>query len=180
MIPPMVAIVTTVLAPQPHGHWTEHLNTATLKTAQLVLLLAVTTMLGWRSLRVLLLIAFGVVAVGIVIQAFGDFQVANSIWGTRDDPGFGPGYTEGHDNSGVGDALVLLGGLAWAVIAGMTRRVPIWLAVGSAVLVIIPPPFLWPAMGVLVVLIFGLTSRTGLDARSRRSIAPAAPITPTS
>lgn len=177
LIPPVVYVATTALAPEPHGHWVEHLSTATLKATQLVLLLVLVTMLGWRTLRALLLIAFVAVAVGIVLQAIGDFRVANSIWRTAGDPGFGPGYQEGHDNTVLGDTLVLFGGLAWAVIVGVTRRVPVWLAFVAAVLVIIPPPYLWPAVGVLVVLLFGLTSRTGLDARTRP--LPGAAITPT-
>jgi hypothetical protein len=111
------------------------------------------------------------------LQTIGDFQVAKSIWRTVGDPGFGPGYEAGHDNSGLGDALVLLGGLAWAIIVGVTRPVPTWLAFLAAALVIIPPPFLWPAVGVLVVVLFGLTSTSGLDARARP--LPAAPIMPT-
>ncbi len=168
LIPVLVAIVATVLAPQPHGHWTEHLTGVALKASQLVLLLVLATMLGWRTLRPLLLVAFVVVGVGIAFQTIGDFQVANSIWRTAEDPGFGPGYVAGHDNAGLGDTFVVFGGLAWAVLAGVTRRVPVWLAVSAAVMVIIPPPFFWPAMGVLVVVLFGLTSRTGLDAKSRR------------
>jgi hypothetical protein len=155
----------------------QHLNTAALKASQLVLLLVLMTMLGWRSLRPPMVIAFVVVAVGIVLQTIGDFQVAKSIWRTVGDPGFGPGYEAGHDNSGLGDALVLLGGLAWAIIVGVTRPVPTWLAFLAAALVIIPPPFLWPAVGVWVVVLFGLTSTSGLDARARP--LPAAPIMPT-
>jgi len=89
-IPPLVAIVATVLAPQPHGHWTEHLNGVTLKASQLVLLLVLATMLGWRTLRPLLLVAFVAVGVGIVFRAIGDGQVANSIWRTAWDPASGP------------------------------------------------------------------------------------------
>ena len=73
------------------------------------------------------------------------------------------------DNAGLGDNFVVFSGFAWAVIAGVTRRVPVWLAFLAAVMVIIPPPFFWPAMGVLVVVLFGLTSRTGLDAKSPRA-----------
>lgn len=121
LIPPAIAIVTTALAPQPHGHWVEHLNTATLKASQLVLLLMLVAMLGWRTLRPVLLIVFVVVAVGIVFQVVGDFRVAKSIWRTEGDPGFGPGYVEGHDISGLGDMVVVFGGLAWAVLVGATR-----------------------------------------------------------
>jgi hypothetical protein len=178
-IPPVVAVATTVLAPQPRSHWVEHLRGAAVKAAQLALLLALVTMLGWRSLRVLLLIAFAVAAVGIVIQTIGDAQVAHSIWATTGDPGYGPGYAQGQDRGGLGDLLVLGGGLAWAVIVGVTRRAPPWLAVVAAVLVVIPPPFFWPAMGILIVVLVGLTSSSGLDARSRRGHRHAEVIAPT-
>jgi len=167
-IPPVVAVTTTLLAPQPHGHWVEHLRGATMKATQLGLLLVVVTMLGGRSLRVLLLMAFAVAAVGIVIQTIGDVQVAHSIWATTADPGYGPGYVQGHDRGALGDLLVFGGGLAWAFIAGVTRRVPPWWAVLAAILVIIPPPFLWPAMGILVAVHFDLTSTSGFDTRTRR------------
>lgn len=172
-IPPILAMATTVLAPQPSGHWTEHLLGAAMKSSQLAILLVLVTVLRWRDLRALLLVAFAVTAVGIVIQVIGDVQVAQSIWGTTGDPGYGPSYAQGHDNGSLGDLLVLGGGLAWAVIVGVTRRVPPWLAVVAAVLVLIPPPFFWPAMGILIVVLVGLTSSSGLDARSRSRHADA-------
>jgi hypothetical protein len=177
VIPPAVTVVTTVFAPQPHGHWTEHLQGAAMKASQLILLLGLVTMLGWRTLRSMLLTAFAAVAVGIALQAVGDLQVANSIWGTAGDPGFGPGYERGHGNGSRGDALVFLGTLSWAAVVGATRRVPVWLAITAAAMVIIPPPFLWPALGVLVVVLFALTSKAGLDARPRE--VPGAHVEPT-
>ncbi len=162
-IPPLIAILTSLLAPEPHGHWSEHLGTAGLKIAQLGLLLVLVTMLGWRTLGVLLLISFAVVAFGVVLQAIGDYQVADSIWRTSGDPGSGIGYAEGHARSEFGDLLVIVGGLAFAVLAGMTRRVPALLAVVAAMMVIIPPPFFWPAAGVLVLVLYGLTSASRFD-----------------
>lgn len=47
-VPPVAAILTTVLAPDPHGHWSEHLASAALKGAQLALLLVLVTILRWR------------------------------------------------------------------------------------------------------------------------------------
>ena len=174
-IPPLVALLTSLLAPEPHGHWSEHLATAGLKVAHLVLLLVLITTLGWRSLGVLLSIAFAVVASGVVFQAIGDYQVADSIWRTTGDPGSGIGYADGHDRSEFGDLLVIVGGLAFAVLAGVTRRVPALLAVVAALMVIIPPPFFWPAVGVLVLVLYGLTSASRFDrARSvsRREASP--------
>ncbi len=158
-LPPIAAALTANLAPEPHGHWSEHLTSVGLETAQLALLLVLVSMLGWRTLRMLLLIAFAVVIVGIVVQVLGNYQVAESIWRTTGNPGFGDGYAAGHDREELGTLLVIVGGLSFAVFAGVGRRVPAWLAVVAAVMVIIPPPFLWPAAGVLMLALFDLTSR---------------------
>jgi hypothetical protein len=149
-VPPFVWILTGWLAPDPHGHWSEHLALVGLKTTQLVLLFVLVMLLGWRALSMPLLMSFAVAGVGIVFQVLGDYQVADSIWRTIGDPGFGDGYNEGHDMAGSGDLLVLVGGLAFAIAAGIAGRVPVVLAIVAAAMVIIPPPFLWPAAGILV------------------------------
>ena len=158
-LPPIVAALTANLAPKPHGHWSEHLTTVGLETAQLILLLVLVSMLGWRTLRMLLLIAFAVVIIGIVMQALGNYQVAASIWRTTGNPGIGDGYAAGHNREQLGTILVIVGGLSFALFAGVGRRAPAWLAVTAAVMVVIPPPFLWPAAGVLMLALFDLTSR---------------------
>ncbi|MDH5199134.1 MAG: hypothetical protein OEY20_17970 [Gemmatimonadota bacterium] len=174
--PPIVAVLTTVLAPDPHGHWSEHLAFAALKGAQLALLLVLVTILRWRRLSPWLLAAFAIIAVGIGLQAAGDYQVADSIWGTVGDPGFGPGYDKGHDRSAFGDLFVLGGGLVFAIIAGATRRAPARVAVSAAILAVIPPPFLWPAAGVML-LLYWLTRSSPLAPGS--SPAPAGrPVSP--
>lgn len=156
-IPPLVALVTTMLAAEPHGHWTQHLSSGTLKSTQLFLLVGLMAVLGWRTLSPLLLITLAMISVGIVLQVLGDFQIADSIWRTTDDPGFGDGYAKGHDNSAFGDLIVTVGGLAFVIIAAVGHRVSIWLAVAAAVLMIIPPPFLWPAVGVMMLMLYWLT-----------------------
>ena len=166
-IPPIVAIITTTLAPEPHGHWTEHLSGATLKTTQLLLLATLMAVLGWRRFSPLLLITFVLISIGVALQALGDFQVADSIWRTSGDPGFGDGYTKGHDNSAFGDLIVTLSGLAFVVIAAVSRRVSLWLAVAAGLLMIIPPPFLWPAVGVMMLMLFWLT----VDRRPREALS---------
>ena len=168
--PPLVGFLTTVMAPDPHGHWSEHLASAALKGAQLALLLVLVTILRWRRLWPWLLAAFALIAVGIGLQAVGDYQVADSIWGTVGDPGFGPGYDAGHDRSALGDLIVLGGGLAFALIAGATRRAPARVAVPAAILAVIPPPFLWPAVGVVMLLLYWLTTKD--PPNSRRPPAP--------
>ena len=156
--PPIIAILINFLAPEPHGHWTEHLTTVGFKSTQLVLLIVLLTMLGWKKLGIALWISVAVIVIGIVNQVIGDYQVADSIWRTTGDPGFGVGYAEGHDTSGFGDLLVIIGGFAFAIIAGTTRRVRARFAVIATVMVIIPPPFLWPAAGVLMLVVHSLTS----------------------
>ncbi|MEP7114831.1 MAG: hypothetical protein ABI862_16300 [Ilumatobacteraceae bacterium] len=160
-LPALAAILASVLTPEPQGHWSEHVTGAAMKAAQLLVLLALVTLLGWPKLRPVLLIAFAVIATGIVFQVLGDYQVAHSIWRTTGNPGSGIGYAAGHDRSESGDLLVLAGGLVFAAAAGFTRRVPAWLAVVGAVTMIIPPPFLWPAVGTLVLVLYGLTSASG-------------------
>lgn len=162
-IPPIVAILTNFLAPEPDGHWREHLVAAAMKSSQFVLLLVLVTMLGWRTLRLFLLISFAVIVTGIVFQVLGDYQVAESIWRKPGNPSYGIGYIEGHDRSSFGDLLVMVGALAFAVVAGVTRRVRPRLAIIAIPMVIIPPPYFWPAAGVLVLVLYGLTSTSRFD-----------------
>lgn len=164
-VPPVVGIAVAAFAPKPHGHWTEHLSGATLKGTMLVLLLVLVTMLGWRTLSVVLLLAFAVMGAGIVLQVTGDVQVADSIWRTAGDPETGTGYERGHDNSAFGDLVVSVGGLAFVIAAGIARRVSLKVAIAGALLMIFPPPFFWPAVGVLVLLMYGLTSEAGFRRR---------------
>ena len=167
VIPPLAAVATIVLAPDPHGHWTEHLWGAYLGGAQLVLLVVLAAVLGahtWRTARrpaaVLLLLALGVIAVGIVDEIVGNYQVAQSIWRTSGNPGFGDGYVEGHDRAETGDLLVVVGGVLFAFTVGLARRVPLAIAGVALVMVVIPPPWVWPAAGVLMLLLYGLTVDT--------------------
>ncbi len=173
-IPPVVSILVATLAPGPHGHWSEHLSAVGLKSVQLLLLLGLLALLGWRRLSVPLLIAFGVVASGILVQVVGDAQVAESIWRTSGNPERGAGYESGHETGELGDLIVFAGGLAFAIAAGIARRVPLKLAIAAAVLTIFPPPFFWPAVGVLVLLFHGLTSERGFR-RDPGALVPGPP-----
>jgi hypothetical protein len=178
VIPPLVAVITIVLAPDPHGHWNEHLWGAYLGGAQLVLLVVLAAVRGARTRRtarrptsVLLLLALGVIAVGIVLEIVGNHQVAQSIWRTSGNPGFGDGYVEGHDRAETGDLLVVVGGVVFAFTIGLARKVPLAIAGVALMMVAIPPPWVWPAAGVLMLLLYGLT----VDAdRNRSPIRPAA------
>lgn len=177
-IPPLVAVVTNVLAPDPHGHWTEHLWGVYFGGAQLVLLVVLATVLAARTWRtaprpaeMLLWLALGVIVVGIVHEIVGNYQVAQSIWRTSGDPGFGDGYVEGHDRAETGDLLVTAGGVVFALTVGVARRVPLAIAGLAVVMVVIPPPWVWPAAGVLMLLLYRLTA--GAD-RNRSPVGPAA------
>jgi hypothetical protein len=105
----------------------------------------------------LLLLTLGVIVVGIVYEMVGNYQVAQSIWRTPGDPGFGDGYVEGHERAETGDLFVIAGGIGFAFIVGITRRVPLGIAGLAAVMAVIPPPWAWPATGVLMLLLYGLT-----------------------
>ena len=173
LVPPLVAILTIVFAPDPHGHWSEHLWGAYLDGAQLVLLVVLAAILAMRDsastgslVSVLLLLSFAVVAVGIVYEVLGNYQVAQSIWRTPANPGFGDGYNQGHERAETGDLLVIIGGAAFAFIAGLSRRVSFKIAVLALLMVIIPPPFVWPAAGVLMLMLYGLTADTRFDRRA--------------
>lgn len=178
VVPPIAAVVTSLIAPDPHGHWSEHLSGASFVVAQLVVLVALAWMLGWKTLSVLLSASFALIAVGIVFEALGSFQVADSIWATRGDPGFGGGYAQGHERAATGDLLVTVGGAAFAIAAGLTRRVPTKVA-ALAVLMVIIPPWVWPATGVLMLLLYGLTSEAGLDRRRVEQTSSAVTAHPT-
>ena len=170
-LPPVAAILAGVLVPEPQGHSSEHVTGAAMKTAQRVVLLVLVTMIGWPKLRLVMLVTFTVIATGIVFQMIGDYQVAHSIWRATGNPGFGRGYTEVHDRAGFGDLLVLAGGLGFAAAAGFTRRVPPRLAAVGAVTMIIPPPFLRPAVGNLILVLYGLTSVSGwADDRAQEAV----------
>ena len=171
-LPPLVGIATVQLAPEPHGHWVTHLLAVGFKFTQLAVLLTVLALLGWRRLPAPLVVALVVTGAGIAVQVFGDALVASATWRTTGDPhttgdaGVGSGYASGHDATGLGDLLVVLGSFGFVIAAGIGRRVRVWLAAGAAVLTIVPPPFLWPAAGVLLLLLHAVTSGAGFARRS--------------
>ena len=70
------------------------------------------------------------IAAGLILEVVGNLRVATSIWRTpygdeevaRIGSSFA-GFDAGHALAGQGDLLVVLGGIAFAVILGLTRRV---------------------------------------------------------
>lgn len=56
-------------------------------------------------------------------------------------------------------------GLAFVTIAVVSGRASIRMAVLAAALMIIPPPFFWPAVGVMILMLRWLTAQDRLQAR---------------
>lgn len=154
-VPLLAAVGVSMYAPEPAGHWSEHLAGAALKAAQLVVLAGLAGVL-FRRLPSALTSMVVLVLGGIALQSLGDWRVAEAIWRSPGDPGFGSGYESGHSLSGWGDLLVLAGGIAFAVVAVVVGRLRLGAALGVAALAVIPPPFLWPGVGVTVVLLHEL------------------------
>ena len=153
-VPVVAAVASAMLAPEPHGHWSEHLSTAVLGAAQaagvaaLVLLLLRRGRIGAGSSAVV-----AIALAAIALQVVGNLRVASSIWQVPGDPGFGPdGYASGHDLAAQGDLVVLAAGVLFAVAAGARRWVPWPWALVALALAFVPPPFLWPAFGIGVLL----------------------------
>lgn len=155
--------VVGALAPEPHGHWTGHLSAATIDIGMIVVVV-VGAALAWRYLggavvKLLAGAALATVLVGLVNEAVGNLRVARSIWRTvwgDDEVGqFGPafsGFDSGHDLAASGDLVVVLGGVAFALVLGFSRRVGVLAAGAGVIFSFIPPPFIIPACGVVFVL----------------------------
>jgi hypothetical protein len=115
--------------------------------------------LGQRPVTLLATAALATVIIGLITQAVGDMRVSHVIWQTPygDDSveayasGL-TGYDSGHTITGIGVLLVLVGGLAFATVLGMSQRVEPRAAVAGAALSIIPPPFILPAFGMTLLL----------------------------
>jgi hypothetical protein len=168
LVAPLAAILTQILAPAPHGHWSSHLGNVAISAAQLVVLVGAFALLatrrprGGRLLIVAAVVLLAIVAVGLVVEMVGNQRVAASIWQT--DYGDGqvglvgpasPGFESGHILAGRGDWLVWLGGLAFTAMLGLLRWVPAGVAVAGFALSLLPPWAL-PGVGVLFVLTYVL------------------------
>jgi hypothetical protein len=155
--------VAGALAPEPRGHWTGHLTNARIDAAMLTVVVAGAALawrrLGQRLALLLAIVALAVVTVGLVVEVIGNLRVAHSIWrtpygdeeGNRIGSQFN-GYDSGHDLQSKGDLVVLVGGMAFAVVLGASKRVGEWVMIAGIVLSIIPPPFIIPACGVVFLL----------------------------
>jgi hypothetical protein len=110
--------------------------------------------------------ALGTVIVGLVLEAVGNLRVARSIWrtpyGDEEVGQFGSafsGFDSGHDLAAAGDLGVVFGGVAFALVLGVSRRAGVVAAVVGVVLSFIPPPFIIPACGVVFLLAYLLRPR---------------------
>ena len=155
----VVAGLAGLLVPhEPSGHWSGHVGSGLIAAGQLVALL-VGGVLARRRLSPLLLLPLAAIAAGLILEVVGNLRVATSIWRTpygdeevaRIGSSFA-GFDAGHALAGQGDLLVVLGGIAFAVILGLTRRVGPGAAVAGVVLSVIPPPWILPGCGVVFLL----------------------------
>jgi hypothetical protein len=159
----VAARLTGSLVPEPHGHWTGHVANAAIDIGMIVVAVVGAT-LAWLRLgnlwvRLVAVATLAVVTLGLLLEAAGNLRVAHSIWRTpygdeeagRIASGFS-GFDSGHDLAAAGDLVVLLGGVAFALVLGFSRRVRLAAALAAVVLSFIPPPFIIPAFGVVFLL----------------------------
>ena len=139
----VVAGLAGLLVPhEPSGHWSGHVGSGLIAAGQLVALL-VGGVLARRRLSPLLLLPLAAIAAGLILEVVGNLRVATSIWRTpygdeevaRIGSSFA-GFDAGHALAGQGDLLVVLGGIAFAVILGL----------------FVPPPLEDPIAGPLLFL----------------------------
>lgn len=155
----VVALVTgdtaTQLLPEPGGHWSGHAMTAFVQLSVGVALLA-TCGVACRCGVVLLLA--GVVVIGLAIGASGNWRVAESLWKTSygdetvsESVALDPSaFTSGHDTAATGENVAWISGIAFVVLAGLSKKVPARTAFTGGLLVILPP-WMFGGVGVLFV-----------------------------
>lgn len=160
-VAPAIGVLAGTLVPSgPRGHWSDHLASGVAAAGQLPAVV-VGAVLARRRLNVLLVVLVAVVAVGLVLEAVGNQRVAASIWLTSYDDQeaavIGPtleGFASGHTLAATGDWMVMLGGLAFALTLRGFGRVGDGVTVAGSVLSILPPPFILPAVGTVLLLAF--------------------------
>ena len=155
----LAVALTAALLPTPRGHWSGHVLSASAAAGQLAGLVAA-AWLARRALGALEWSTLVVIGIGLALEIGGNLQAAEPIWrtGFNDDVAAVvgssyPGFVQGHDLAEAGDLVVMLGGLALALVLGVRRRVPAWLAVVCAVLVVFPP-WVMPAVSSVVLLVW--------------------------
>lgn len=143
LIPVAVVAATTIAAPSPAGHWAEHLSSAALDWAGMVVLLT-SAWLARRHLGWPILFA-PVVAGGLLVAGWGDLTVARSIWriAGENTPSYlasdPAAYLRGHELDELGGMIMLAAGFLFVVAVGLTRRVKGSAALLAGVLALAPP-----------------------------------------
>lgn len=148
LIPVMAQVAVFVVAPRPHGHWSDHLGGVAIDWSGAPVLVIGAWLarrrLGWTVVIV------PVIVVGLLVAGTGDRRVANSIWEVpgyetqsfqADDPA---DYDSGHELDEQGGRLMLIAGLLFVLAVGVTGRVSRRAAVVATLFAIIPP---WIAGG---------------------------------
>jgi hypothetical protein len=139
----MAMVVVIVTAPDPHGHWSDHLGGVAVDWSGAAVLVVGAGLarrrLGWTVL------ILPVVVVGLMIAGTGDRRVANSIWKVpgentssfqADDPA---DYVSGHDLDEQGGRVMQIAGLIFVLAVGVTGRVRGRAAMVGALFAIAPP-----------------------------------------
>ena len=178
-----VVSIVGAIAPQPHGHWTGHLTNATIDAGMLAVVL-VGAVLAWprlsqRLIRLFVAATLAIVIFGLIIELVGNLRVSHVIWQTPygDDSvdayasGL-PGYNSGHALQEKGDLLVLVGGITFAVVLAGSRIVGPGTLIAGVVLSVIPPPFIIPAFGVMVLLAWLLRPMSHRTKQGMQSTSP--------
>ena len=179
----IVVSVVGAIAPQPHGHWTGHLTNATIDAGMLVVVVVGAALawprLGQGLMRVLAAGALAIAVIGLIVEIVGNLRVSHVIWQTPygdnsvDAYASGlPGYDSGHALQEKGDLLVLVGGIAFAIVLAGSRRVGPGALIAGVVLSIIPPPFIIPAFGVAFLLAWLLRPMSRRTKQGMPSITP--------
>jgi hypothetical protein len=178
-VAPAVGIVADALVPSgPRGHWSDHLASGIAAAGQLPAVV-VGAVLARRRLNVLLVVLVTVVAVGLLLEAVGNQRVAASLWLTSYDDqeanAIGPtlaGFASSHTLAATGDWMVMLGGLAFALTLRAFGRVGDGATVAGSVLSILPPPFILPAVGMVLLLAFVLRGPGKAASSDASSVRP--------
>ena len=179
LLGPATAVVVDALLPEPSGHWSGHMFSASMAAGVVVAVLIGSAMV-WRHLPWHALGALAVVEVGLVLEVVGNVRVARSLWATSYDDEevavVGPtraGYELGHTVAELGDLLVVAGAVALAISLARSHRIGVVMAVVWGVLAFFPP-WIYPALSVLVLLavLFAVGPERGARLAVARQDAP--------